>query len=666
MIIIFKLKGKLIIILSLLIISAILSVSVLGYNSSSSITEQATLDTLELNAQNVDSQINGWLNQKVSILQTTKQSIMKNSASPEEITEESLQTFEGDDAYLDLYIGFNDKKVVAASGWQAPSDYNPLERSWYMDAAGNDDVAFSDVYIDSDTGQYIITISTSLKGPQNELWGVLAGDIELNKITGFMNSVDIFDNQGYGFLADAQGAFISHNDPSLISQNSKDIPSLSVDFTKMLNGENGFLTYTYNEENLISYFKKIDLIGWTLGVAIPEDLAYKQINQLRDNYIKTGLLALLIFILLVYIIVEKFISKPIKSVSEISNEIAKGNLNVKADPGLTSKKDEIGELAININKMNENISDIVNSIVNESRLVESQAVTLSQNSERIAATSEQITAASESISSGMEDVSASTEQISAQGHQIQHDLEFIFVKSRQSADSSEQIGKNALMISSQIENSKNISDIKYSNIEQKITVAIEKSSVVNKISSLAEIIASIADQTNLLALNAAIEAARAGESGKGFSVVAQEIRKLAESSSNTVHEINGLLSQVQSVIFELTQSSTDILNFMNTHVSADYKFMGEIGESYKKDSEVSAALSLEILDRISIILESVGQINLALEQTSSTVGTSTAGSLQIARSNEEVSNSVIEIHSSSFELLNNVKYLNELVSRFTL
>ena len=666
MIIIFKLKGKLITILSLLIISAILSVSILGYNSSADITEQATLDTLQLNAENVDSQINGWINQKVSILTTTKQSILNSAASPADITEKSLQTFEGDDAYLDLYIGFNDKRVVAASGWQAPADYDPLERDWYIDALQSDEVYYSDVYIDSDTGQYIITISTSLKGPQGELWGVLAGDIELNKITGFMNDVNIASNEGYGFLTDEQGVFISHKDETLLSQNSKDIPSLSAEFTGMLSSEDGFLTYTYNEEELISYFKKIDLIGWTLGVAVPQDIAYNQISILRNNYIKTGLLALLIIILLLYLIVEKFIANPIKSVSGISNEIAMGNLSVKADSWLISKKDEIGELAVNMNKMNENIAGIVNSIINESRQVETQALALSQNSERIAATSQQITAASESISSGMEDVSASTEEISAQGYQMQSDLEFIFEKSKQSAASAEMIGENALKINSQIKKSKDISDTKYTAIEDKITDAIEKSSVVNKISSLAEIIASIAEQTNLLALNAAIEAARAGESGKGFSVVAQEIRKLAESSSATVQEINGLLSQVQSVIFELTQSSKDILDFMNTNVSSDYELMGQIGESYKKDSEVSSALSVDISNRISIILESIAQINIALEQTSDTVGSSTAGSQQITRSTEEVSGSVIEIHSSSSELLKNVQYLNEIVSQFKL
>ncbi len=120
--------------------------------------------------------------------------------------------------------------------------------------------------------------------------------------------------------------------------------------------------------------------------------------------------------------------------------------------------------------------------------------------------------------------------------------------------------------------------------KQKLESAIESSKVVEQINVLSDSIMNITSQTNLLALNAAIEAARAGEAGKGFSVVADEIRKLAEQSKDTVTEIQSITVKVIESVKNLSDSSSNLLTFVSTDMDNDYKTMLNVADKYSEDA----------------------------------------------------------------------------------
>jgi methyl-accepting chemotaxis protein len=120
--------------------------------------------------------------------------------------------------------------------------------------------------------------------------------------------------------------------------------------------------------------------------------------------------------------------------------------------------------------------------------------------------------------------------------------------------------------------------------------AIENSKVVEQISILSESIIQITAQTNLLALNASIEAARAGEAGRGFTVVAEEIRKLAEQSKGVVSKIQNITDQVKDSVNHLADSSNKLLEFMSTDVNNDYMSMLEIADKYNLDASFVSSM----------------------------------------------------------------------------
>ncbi|MHB1392521.1 MAG: methyl-accepting chemotaxis protein [Clostridia bacterium] len=222
------------------------------------------------------------------------------------------------------------------------------------------------------------------------------------------------------------------------------------------------------------------------------------------------------------------VASPVKSAIEHLKVVSTGDFTREMSKRFFNRKDEIGDLVKSIDRMQESISEVIHSVINESSngaiAIDSAVDSITDLTAQI----EDVSSTTEEMSAGMEEMAAATEEMNATTAEIDRAIEEIASKAQEGAVSAEEIRDRAGRLRESFLISQQNAAMVFVGVKEKLERALEETKAVEQINALADAILQITSQTNLLALNAAIEAARAGEAGKGFAVVADEIRKLAE------------------------------------------------------------------------------------------------------------------------------------------
>lgn len=382
-------------------------------------------------------------------------------------------------------------------------------------------------------------------------------------------------------------------------------------------------------------------------------------NDIRNTIILTGIsvLALVIIFVLTWRYISKNIVTPITTILSKLNEMSNngGDLTQRID---FYSNDEIGEMAKSFNLMQDAFRQIIHVVINESKNVESKVEKTNENIDKLSELIEGVYATTEELSSGMEETAASTEEMSNTTSLINLDIKGIAEKAKKEAENSKLIKNRANELKNKavysMENAKKIN----SQTQSKLLEAIEKSKEVEKIKVLSEAILEIASQTNLLALNASIEAQRAGEAGKGFSVVAEEIRKLAEDSKNTVSEISNISNVVMGIVENLVSTSQDMIKFINVDVINDYEMIVKTGEQYSEDASMVYDMTTEFSNKSNKTLEAMIRVVDAVKQINDSNSDLADGTNNIA----ENMNTISESSGNVVELIKEVSVsTNKLV-----
>lgn len=368
---------------------------------------------------------------------------------------------------------------------------------------------------------------------------------------------------------------------------------------------------------------------------------------------------LLISILVAFI--GTFITRNIKKLKAFGTALGNGDLTYKIN---INSKDEIGELAVSLNKAADNTQKMTMEIVSSAEELGAASQELTATIEEIAAKMNYINQSSAQISEGMETLSATTEEVNASAEEIAVATGALSKKAADTSNSSELIKLRAVEIKGKGQHSIENATAVYEEKQKRILKAIEDGSIVEDVKIMADSIANIASQTNLLALNAAIEAARAGDAGKGFAVVADEVRKLAEQSAQAVINIQNTVSMVQEAFNNLSDNAKEVLSFIESGVMSDYKLLVETGIHYEKDAELINGVSQDIAASTKAMSETISQVTMAISSVAATAESTAENSGEIMANIQETSIAIDEISKSAMNQAELAEKLNQVVRKF--
>ncbi|MEG2290097.1 MAG: methyl-accepting chemotaxis protein [Clostridium sp.] len=365
--------------------------------------------------------------------------------------------------------------------------------------------------------------------------------------------------------------------------------------------------------------------------------------------------------ILIGMITAKNIEKPLNEIKELANRLSTYDFSTPIE---LTRKDEFGQTALALNTAQENVSNLVRIIMENSQDISASSEELSATVEEL---SSKITIIDESVGNiayGMQESSATAEEISASAQEVDENINLLSSKASEGSNnankSKERAGQVKKNSENAIEEMRKISDEKRSNMGK----AIEDGKIVDNIKAMADTIGGIATQTNLLALNAAIEAARAGEQGRGFAVVAEEVRKLAEQSSQAVINIQDTIIKVQQAFKSSIETGTDILEFINTEVSKQFDEYGETGNQYYSDSELVSEMSEEIATMSEEITATVGEVSKAVQNMADVSQKSSEDAETIRESINEVTQAIEQVAMTAQSQAELSQRLNEIIEQF--
>ncbi|WP_291651172.1 methyl-accepting chemotaxis protein [Clostridium sp.] len=370
---------------------------------------------------------------------------------------------------------------------------------------------------------------------------------------------------------------------------------------------------------------------------------------------------LLILMSLFAFVMQKSIKKSLNKIKELSNRLSNYNLS---DRIIIESKDEFGEIGINLNKAQEDISELIKNIMSRSQDMSASSEELSATVEEITAKFESINVLTSEVNSGVQENSATAEEISAAVQEVDSSVNVLSNKAMEGSNNAVEIRNRATKIGrdSKIaaENTKEV----YSEMEKEVLNDIEKGKVVEDIKVMAETISGIAEQTNLLALNAAIEAARAGEQGKGFAIVAEEVRKLAEQSSKAVGNVKTTIEKVQEAFKSLSGNSNKLLKFMNDSIVPQFETFVEIGEQYHGDGIFVNNMSEELAAMTEEILATMNQVSEAVQGMADMTQRSSGNLEGINGSVDESTKAMEQIANTAKSQAELAQDLNEMIQKF--